>query len=335
MADPISVFKDAERAGFLLTTLSPNARKMIDMETWRTFVSSDEGDEEHILPLLFQALITDMETIGISCTVDYNALSIDGIKFFAFLNLCRLIMPSTLYPFVMEHTELRDTITTIADGTYFTSGSVIQTWIDRISGLDGLPPIIPGMQEIADFIRQDITSDSRFMDYLQTMMENLQLSRLATPVDPDKHTAYLEVLKPILWRSRELSVRLVDIIPDEGKTGFQTALKRFTRDLVASDELIDNHYLFLRSPQTLPDDLHERYAHRWDCFKISFPLFSQYYMARNIPLDIKAYALILCGFTVTCSDQDAYQKAVQEFLQNHPEAKDAFAQIDLIGGIYE
>lgn len=337
MSNNLSVLKDPETTGFLLATLSPSARKMIDMETWRTMVSSDEGDAEHILPLLFQCLITDMQTIGVTCEIDYDAISADGVLFFQFLNLCRLIMPNTLYPFLQSNDNLRTRLATVWDGSYDTGSTPIVTWLDLLCGHDGLPPIIEGFEEIGAYARPTISSDARFMTYLRTIEDNLSLSRLTRPVDPQRHTRYVDALKTALWRQVELEGRFAGVIPESDQTAIQNAMKRFTRDMVATDEIIEHQYLFLESFDTLPSALHDSFLTKWDLFRHAYPLFTEYYAVRKIPIGIKEAILCVYGMAITLRNENDYKVALEKFLDNPFVFTDLIKEknVNLVEGIYE
>ena len=327
--------RDVETIGFLLATLSPSAKKMLDGETWRTLVSSDEGDADHILPLLFQCLTTDMETIGITCDVDYNSLAIDPQMLFAFLNLCRLILPNTLYPAAMEMPDVRDALRTISDGSYSTGMTAITTWLDILAGDGTTPPLIDGFGPVVEQIRSSTTSDSRFIDYLLTLETNLELSRMTHRVDPQETERYITVIKDALWRQVEVVNRLGGIVPEDQQTALHGAIKRFTRDVMAPDDLVANQYLFLNTPATLPQDLTYSYKERWMWFRVSHRLFWEYYDARQLPLGHLEYVLSIAGLVIVSKTEEEYLTALDALIARYPDIRDAIGAVDIRGGIYE
>ena len=327
--------RDVERVGFIMATVSPSAKKMLDGETWRNFVSSDEGDANHILPLLFQCLTTDMETIGITCDVDYDTLSIDPQQLFSFLNLCRLIFPNTLYPLAMDMPDIRDALRTISDGSYSTGQSAITTWLDLLGGHDGIPGLIDGFGPIVEQIRQSLTSDSRFIDYLLTFETNLELSRMTHRIDPKETERYIEVIKTALWRQVEILGRIGGIVPDDQQNALNRAVKRFSRDVVTPDDIVANQYLFLNTPATLPTDLVFSYRERWNNFKVSHPLFWEYYDARQLPLGNLEYALCIMGLAIVSKTEEEYLEALRDLLVRYPDISVELGDIDIRGGVYE
>lgn len=335
MPNPVYADRDVESIGFLLTTVSPSARKMIDMETWRTFVSSDEGDADHILPLLFQCLTTDLETIGITCAIDYDSISSDPTSFFAFLNLSRLFLPNTLYPMAQDRAVIRDALRSISDGSFSTGQTAITTWIDMIAGHEGMPPLIDGFGPVAELVRSSITSDQRFMDYLLAMEANLQLSRLTPRIDPQETERYTEILKAGLWRQHAIQSKLTALLSEEEFFAVSAKVKRFTRDLLNPDDLVNNQYLFLNTAETLPQDLRFSYQQRWYHFRVSYPLYLDYYTARQIALEPVHYALILSGLPVIHKTNAAYQEALVELLAACPEMNAWLGEVDVKDGVYE
>lgn len=327
--------RDSETVGFLMATLSPSAKKMLDGETWRNFLSSDEGDASHILPLLFQCVTTDLETIGITCAIDYDSLAIDPQILFGFLNLCRLILPNTLYPLALEMPDIRNGLRSISDGSFSTGQTAIMTWIDLLSGHDGLPGMMEGFGPVVDQIRTSISSDSRFIDYLLTLETNLELSRLTQRIDPQETERYIEVIKTALWRQAELSSRISVIVPDERQTAFDSAVKRFMRDVMAPDDLVVNQYLFLNTPATLPEDLLYSYRERWHQFKVTHRLFWEYYDARQIQMTALEYMLSLLGLAVVAKSESEYMHSMSDFFDRFPEAKALIGSVDVFGGVYE
>lgn len=327
--------RDVENVGFILTTVSPSARKMIDMETWRTFVSSDEGDADHILPLLFQCVITDLETIGVTCDVEYEALSLDPVAFFAFINLIRLILPNTLYPFVQDNDRARKAILSISDGSFSTGQSAIVTWLDLIAGPDGLPGLADGFRSIVQQIRSVTSSDERFMNYLLTLENNIGLSRLVPRLDHEATSQFIEVFKACLWRQVAVEDKVASLIPQADQATVARLVKRFSRDVISPDDLVMNRYLFLNSEATLPSDLHFSYKERWTQFKASHPLFETYYVERSMEMTATRYCLCVMGLAIISKTREVYQESLRSFLERNPQAADLFSSLDLESGIYE
>ena len=195
--------------------------------------------------------------------------------------------------------------------------------------------MVDGFGPVVEQVRTSMSSASRFIDYLLTLETNLELSRLTHRVDPAETERYIDLIKTALWRQVELSSRIGGIIPEDKQTAFSAAVKRFTRDVMAPDDIVINQYLFLNTPATLPEDLHYSYRERWNQFKVTHRLFWEYYDARQIQMTALEYMLSLLGLAIVAKSADAYAQSVEDFFVRFPEAKTLVGTTDVIGGIYE
>lgn len=318
----IPIKKDVQSCLYAMGTMSPGARRFLEGEHYRLMLDDDEDmSPDRVMRTLFMCVQADLQQLGIIFNIDYDSVYYDDDMFVSFINLCWVLLPNTLYPAVAKSDELKNLIYGIVEGSIGDDGPALLTYLRELAGIDTPIAMIPQLTEVISYLYPVTSSNSLFMDYLQTLVMNFEEQKLLPDVDPARHDAFVAKVKDLLWRWMAVRGAIESSVTPDELTSLDRGLKLWEKDLRNADHVIDYQFMFLNKPEEIPDGIRIRWEQKWFWYHVSSPLFLDYYVARKTEPERLEMLRILTGAYMFCATKEAFDKEVARFQSLYPQAE--------------
>ena len=304
--------EDINTALFIMASLSPKVKDSVELELYRQDADSDQSDEQYVLEDAFVNLIRDLEEIGVIFEIDYSTYCQEMGTLFSFLRLVTLLLPNSLYDVIKTNTKMRSLIDHINQGNLGDDQTTIQIYLSEIAGLDGNPPIYPELVDYIDEVYPMISQTSVFSDYFRNIDQLLSEERMMIESDHKRHIAYTSEIQERIGRLSD-AVNLYSNDPRYDE--ICRIQNQIISDLTSPSNFHDYCYLFLESPETLPEDLIESYNRKWYYYRVSNPWCFEYYELRkqDVGPDSPIRPIIFCVAYALSDTIRKYQEMVRPF----------------------
>lgn len=307
--------KTINSALFLITSLSPKAKEGIELELYRASADSDGSTDQFILEDAFGNLINDLQNIGIIVSFDYDNITDDLNKVFAFLHFASYLFPNSLYPLLKTQSDITTCIEHILTGSLGDEESLIQTYMSQLGGLDGQTALVPELTDTLDQLYPLISQTEIFSDYMKNLLDLVMQERLTVDADTHHHQDFRDF-------ARTLITRLSDAVNTFADQPFYNRLcviqNWIIKDLTSPSNFIAYHYLFNTDVTTLPDDLVAGYKKKWYEYFVSHMWCLDYYSVRKL-VPGEGEVIMMYGFQYAYHhDVESYTKQVQTLKALYP-----------------
>jgi hypothetical protein len=281
---------DINAALFIMATISPKAKESIELELYRAS-NTDESNQQYVLEDAFSNLIKDLESIGLTFSIDYSNYCESMGLLFSFLRLNYYLLPSTLYETIRTDSKIKDLLTRIIQGDLGDNETPIEIYLSELVGLDGQIPIVPELTDFVDQIYTCISQNDIFTDYLRNLLQLTNEERFSIESDPIRHLEYTIKIKDIIGRLSD-AVNLFENYNDYDKLCRLQNL--IIRDFTAPTNFIEYSYILLETEETIPEDLVDRYIRKRYRYDVSHIWNVDYYILRKLPFSQTEAIMMLC-----------------------------------------
>jgi hypothetical protein len=300
---------------FLMASLSPKVREMIDLELYRQTADSDASTEQYILDSALGEFVKDIDSIGLALDIDYGHLSEDLPKLFQLIHLAGYLLPNGLYSVIKANGLVADCIRHVLDGSIGDNHTAIQTYLSELGGLDGQEALLPDLTDFIDEIYSSLSQTEVFTDYLRNLLDLVSQEKLVVESDSESHTAYRNHIKEIIARQSDAVNSFSQHPAYERLCRIQ---KCCINDLTAPSNFIAYNYIFTTPVETIPDDLLESYKRRWYQYYVSHSWGLDYFGIRKLtPTDTQIMMLYIFAYA-TCSTRSEYDSRAQALRHAYP-----------------
>ena len=309
--------EDQSINGFLfqICNLSPTAKNNIELELYRQNTESDGSTQEFILSDVFGDLIGDLQTIGIVISFDYSDIVLDVNKLSQFLHMVRYLLPNTLYDILKNNEKIQNCIDHILKGSLGYNETLIQTYLSELGGLDGQRALVPEISDIVDQLYSMISQTSVFTDYIKNLLDLTLQEKLMTSSNPDDHKEYRDYIRDLISRLSDA----VNLFSNDSLYDQMCLIQnQIIRDLTASDNFINYRYIFLMSPDHLPEEFIESYNLKWYHYRVSHTWCIDYFNIRNLTPTPLQTNMMYCFSYALYKSQSEYETQIKETRQSYP-----------------
>lgn len=179
--DVIMEFDDETCNRFLwrMASLSPLARRRLENEDYRHHLLVDEDSPQEQMYDIFQSLLHDLETIGISLVERIEEILDHREHLDMFLNLMDYVFPSSLYLYLRDDKSLQYGVYCLTDGSV-TNNNVFQDYLEYVSIYE------PSLLESVAFYKDKLSGTSLFTDYLLGLQSHLNDQYIQTYIPHER-----------------------------------------------------------------------------------------------------------------------------------------------------
>lgn len=284
---------------FIMASLSPKVAESIDQELYRLNAEMDESTSNHIVENAFYNLIKDLETIGLSFDIDPSDYIEDPQELSLFLQCAELLLPNGLYPLLKTESSIRALLQEILTGSIGDGSPIVQVFLSEIAALDGGIPHRVHLVEAIDRLYTRVSQTGVFTDYLRNIMSILDQEKEATDIDPERHQLYNQKMRLFIGAMSDAVNLFEHDVDYQRLVQIQNIV---IKDLLSPDNFIDYAYLFLESPQTLPEELISGWFDKWTQYSVSHKWCWFYYPARQITQVERPFLMMSACFTYANSN---------------------------------
>ena len=259
--------------------LSPTARNNIELELYKQNSDSDGSTNTFILDDVFGDLMSDLESIGVTVSFDYNDVVAEQGKLFEFLKVLTYLMPNTLQEILKTQSDIRNCVEHILNGSLGEDETLLQTYLSELGGLEGQLPLVPELTSILDQLYPVMSQTEQFSDYMKNIFDLSTQTKLLIESDDNQHKAYRDVIREMIGRLSDA----VNVYQEyDAYVVLLTLQSTIIQDLIAPVNFMQYQYLFLTNQKDLPEDLQESYKKSRYHYTVSHPWCMDYYLVRNI-----------------------------------------------------
>jgi hypothetical protein len=308
----------ANYALFLMASLSPKVKDMVDLELYRQTADSDASTEQYILDNGLAEFIKDIESIGITLEIDYGHMSEDLPKLFTFIHLASYLLPNSLYNLVKTDTHVQECLQHILSGSLGDNETLVQTYLSELGGLDGQLALVPDLTDILDQMYPAISQTEIFTDYIKNILDLITQEKMAVESDSESHKAYQDVIRNLVGRMSDA----VNLFSRKALFAQMCQIQNiFIRDLTSPVNFIAYNYIMTNTVETLPEDLGEGYKRKWYHYHVSHPWCLEYYKLRNLVPTPAQILITYCFAYALNPSRPLYEASVVELRQMYPSAE--------------
>lgn len=291
---------DINKRLFVLTTLSPRAKKIVSTGMYFLVIEQDEADNESIQQELFLSLVEDMSEIGLYWACDNTDIYATTYDLDLALSVLTYLMPNTLYPKLRNDSKLVAALQALLDGNVSDNQAVVD-YLIFLGGGDDNTPYVPDLASAIAFVLPNIRNTEMFLTYIESLLSKLQAERkVSTSVLTHKKEYQLIVDRV----SSKLYLGLNYLIEKKLVDTNNPLLRRITifiKYLTQADKIEDWSFLFLTNIATLDKSSESLYKTRTKEFLVGTKLCVDYYTVRDIipsKVDIVGFVLFLFSRSV-------------------------------------
>jgi hypothetical protein len=303
---------------FLMASLSPRVKAMLDNESYRESAEQDEATDQYVLEKALQALYKDLQDIGVEfIDHDFSDVTEELAPLFDFIALVTYLLPSPLYSLIKTNEPIRTCLDHLVTGSLGNGETLIQTYLSELAGLNGQPALAPEITDIVDHYYSGVTQSEAFTDYLKNLHHLVTQERLTPETDPEQHGQYLAVIKEIIGRMSDVVNSLVYHVNYEELCSLQNSV---IKDLASPANFSHYHYLFTTDPTTLPEGVKDLYGKANYHYRVSYPWCLDYYTLRKLK-PTTPHVMMMYIFLYALYDKESdYLEATRALQQPYPQA---------------
>lgn len=286
-----------------LTTISPNARHVLDGEQYRLRLETDDVDSESVLQELVLALRDDLAVIGLYFNCPMSDVYSNFQTLSEIIDVLEYILPNTFYPKIRDIAEIRPRLQDILNGGIGSESTLLLylRWLG--SGADCYDP---SCAQGAHWLAVNMTNTELFDVYLTELIA--KQTTLGQPIalsalELQTYIAAIAEKTSLLYDTLDsLRVWLDD---DDIYGKIHRRLTLYVRQLLQPVNVAMMAWMLMTDPATLDDDLRIVYDRRWDEFHKSNKLCGAYYCEYpNTPITLSAIIGVAVRLYVEYRDPD-------------------------------
>jgi hypothetical protein len=299
-----------------MANMSPLVRDSLEKESYRLTADSDGATEDYILADSFKLFIQEMDSLGLSLSLDTTSVIDDRSQLFPFLHLASYLMPASLYHQLKTQQHLRQVLGDLLTGSLGdANASLIHNYLSELGGLDDQMALVPDLTDQADQLYLHITQSDVYTDYMTNLMVLVDEEKLALESDADSHAQYRDKLKVIIGRLTD-AVNNFSRDPAFDELG---QIQRFIiQDFINPSNFIAYNYLFTLSPDLLPDELIASWKQKQMGYQASHPWCSLYYTVRDLKPTSVQIIMLHCFLYALHGDRADYATVASELGKTYP-----------------
>lgn len=297
-----------------LAALSPQVRHILDGETYRLRLETDDVDSDSVLQECILALRDDLAEIGLYLTCLLNDLYSDLDNFKHVLVVLGYVFPNSLYPKLRTDSQIVSQLKNIVSGS-LGNGSSILLFLDWLGGENGC--YADSCRIGCEWLATRITNTELFDIYITKLLATDSTLGCATSLSAEDLLLYVNSIRnyltDIYTTLDTLSKRLPEI--DSYQDKIRKRFVYFTKLLLQPEHVAEYAWMRLTDPETLDTGLQMLLKQRQSDFAHGSKLYGAYYLNKNYfeftPLDVFGIA-IRCYVDNQTASRDVYAQAINE-----------------------
>lgn len=298
-----------------IASLSPLARRRLETEDYRHHVLVDEDGPEEQLFDIFQSLLHDLETIGVTFAEPITDIFCSELAFNHFLDLMDYFFPSELYITLRDDKTLQHGLYCLTDGSVVSSNLLLEylLYLERYK---------PVLSPAIEYYKDKLVGSGTFADYLLGLQSHLNDQCVQSILDDDR----VLLLDNYITKVKSLVESLTEAEIIKDKIPYEKIIRQMEHSYCDPDYANRTATWLSMQYNKLPESMREFYLRLTKTILVQNPLSDFYYEIRsNLAQDaLREHVIAVCILGIATRKYGA-----SRWIKKYPQFK------ELITDIYE